>query len=54
MSALYDRLVKGLGDIKIFPYPFWLVYDPSSYKVRGPEMRAILDKICPGGVVLRR
>lgn len=54
MSALYDRLVKGLGDLKIFRYPFWLVYDPSSYKVRGPEMRVILDKICPGDIVLRR
>lgn len=54
MSALYDRLVKGLGDLKIFRYPFWLVYDPSSYRVRGPEMRAILDRIRPGDVVLRR
>jgi len=54
MSRLYDRLVTMLGDVKIFRYPFWVVYDPGGYKVRGPEMHGILGRILPGDILLRR
>ena len=54
MARLYDQFVKVLGDIKLFQYPFWIVYDPGSYKVHGPEIRTILGLIQPGDVLLRR
>jgi hypothetical protein len=25
------------GDIKIFKYPFWLIYDPDDYEVTGEK-----------------
>ena len=54
MSRLYDEFVTVLGDIKLFRFPFWVVYDPGSYKIRGPEMRTILGLVKPGDIVLRR
>jgi hypothetical protein len=54
MSRVYDQFVTILGDIKLFKFPFWLVYDPGSYRIKGPEMRAIQSGVRPGDVFLRR
>ncbi|HNY29560.1 MAG TPA: hypothetical protein PKO15_01615 [Fibrobacteria bacterium] len=54
MSKLYDQLVTILGDIKIFRYPFWMVYDPGSYKIKGPESRLVQSLLQPGDILLRR
>lgn len=54
MSKLYDQFVTILGDIKIFRYPFWLVYDPGSYRIKGPESRQIQGALQPGDILLRR
>lgn len=54
MSRLYDEFVTVLGDIKLFRFPFWVVYDPGSYKIRGPEMRSITSLVKEGDILLRR
>lgn len=54
MSKLMDRFLTVFGDIKVFPYPFWMVYDPGSYKVRGAEMRTIGELLQPGDILLRK
>lgn len=54
MSKLMDRFLTVFGDIKVFRFPFWMVYDPGSYKVRGAEMRTIGDLLQPGDILLRK
>ncbi|MEK7394064.1 MAG: YiiX/YebB-like N1pC/P60 family cysteine hydrolase [Fibrobacterota bacterium] len=53
MARIFDEFVTILGDIKIFRWPLWVVYDPSSYRVRGAECRKILDMLEPGDILLR-
>ena len=48
-----SRIIKIFGDIKFFPAPFFFVYDPGSYRVRGYEVRQVLEQIRPGDILLR-
>lgn len=41
------------GDLKVYPYPFFLVYHPTSFKVKGFHTRQIINAILPGDVVMR-
>lgn len=52
-KSWYEYFLTWFGDIKFFKFPLFLVYDPSSYKVRGEEVREVIDLIQPGDVVLR-
>jgi hypothetical protein len=54
MTRLYDKFVAVIGDIKLFHFPFWVVYDPGSYRVKGPECRKISNLLEPGDILLRR
>jgi len=42
------------GDIKIFKYPMWLVYDPSIYELEGIKLRNAIETLQPGDIVCRR
>lgn len=53
MGAFRDRLLTVFGDIKVFKHPFWLVYDPGGYQVKGSDLRALLDQLRPGDVLVR-
>ena len=50
---LRNWFLKIFGDIKVFPYPLWLVYDPDQYFIDGEKLREIVDTIQPGDLVLR-
>jgi len=52
-KRFYEKLLTWFGDIKYFKAPFFLVYDPSSYAVKGEDTREVIDIIQPGDVVLR-
>ena len=52
-KKLYERLLTIFGDIKVFRYPLFIVYDPGSYQVKGDDVREVLDLIQPGDVLLR-
>jgi cell wall-associated NlpC family hydrolase len=41
------------GNIKIFPYPFWLIYDPSDYDITGNDILHIMTILKPGDIILR-
>jgi len=51
--AIRDRLLTILGDIKVFGFPFFLVYDPGSYRVGGRDMRQLIELVRPGDVLVR-
>jgi hypothetical protein len=50
---LRDRLLTILGDLKVFRFPLWMVYDPGSYRVKGRDTREVLDLVRPGDVLVR-
>jgi hypothetical protein len=52
-QSLTDRLLTIFGDLKIFHWPFWLVYDPGSYAITGDDVRQMLATLQPGDVLLR-
>ena len=57
MDSNWYRLKKAVltvfGDIKVFTGPFWMVYQPKSYRIKGAETRYISEILEPGDVVMR-
>lgn len=53
MFGLSDRFVRILGDIKISPNPLFVQYCPSSYRLRGSELRDLIPLLQPGDLLLR-
>lgn len=53
MRRLRDRLLTLLGDVKVFRWPLWIVYDPGSYRVKGRDARALIELARPGDVLVR-
>lgn len=41
------------GDIKYYKYPMFIVYCPTTYKVKGEHYLELVDKILPGDLILR-
>ena len=58
MKNLFHKLkvffLTVLGDIKIFKFPFFLIYDPSSFRVKGFHTRQAMKLLQPGDIILRR
>ena len=53
MNKLKRILLTIFGDIKVFRWPFWIVYDPDMYGMTGAKIRAVLKIIQPGDIILR-
>jgi hypothetical protein len=53
MRAFSEWFLTIFGDIKVFRFPFFLVYDPGSYQVKGDDVRALLQVLQPGDILLR-
>ncbi|ABS28458.1 hypothetical protein [Anaeromyxobacter sp. Fw109-5] len=53
MGRVRDALLAVLGDVKVFRWPMWIVYDPGSYRVKGRDMRAVIERVRPGDVLVR-
>ena len=43
-----------LGDIKVYRYPCFVVYDPSTFLVKGHHTREAMELLEPGDIVLRK
>jgi hypothetical protein len=52
-NRLVDGFIKIFGDLKIFPAPLFIVYDPGSYRVKGAHMREVMKVIEPGDILVR-
>lgn len=53
-----DRLIEWIGTLKYFTLPICLVEDPGSYKIKGYEIRELIDdtsscQLQPGDILLR-
>jgi len=53
LTKIYNGFVKVLGDIKVFPYPMFILYDPGSYRIKGDEMREVMQAVQPGDILVR-
>ncbi|MCF7821255.1 MAG: hypothetical protein K9M17_02300 [Mariprofundaceae bacterium] len=49
----YEQFLTWFGDLKFFWLPPIIVYDPSSYRVKGEDVREVISKIRPGDILLR-
>lgn len=41
------------GDIKIFKWPMFVIYQPTSFRIKGSDTRTIMARLHPGDVVMR-
>lgn len=52
-SSLEKRFLKMFGDIKVFRYPLFMVYEPQGYRLKGNEIREVMDVVQPGDILVR-
>lgn len=52
-KSFRNQVLTKFGDIKIYPYPMMLLYDPGSYRVRGEDAREVINLVKPGDILLR-
>lgn len=52
-SAIRNKFLTWFGKLKYFRYPFFIVWDPGSYQVKGEDVRELLEKLQPGDILLR-
>ncbi|MFO8000453.1 MAG: YiiX/YebB-like N1pC/P60 family cysteine hydrolase [Marinilabilia sp.] len=53
LKTLRNKGLTFFGDIKVFPYPMFLLYDPGSYLIKGAEMREVMKLVNPGDILIR-
>lgn len=54
MDARIDRFFAWIGTLKYFRSPWSIVEDPGGYKIRGDEIRELIDEVLqPGDILLR-
>ena len=53
LYKIQAKLLTWFGNIKIFKWPLFIVYDPTCYQVFGQQILDILEVIKPGDVLLR-
>jgi hypothetical protein len=49
----WSKFLTAFGDVKVFSWPMWLVYDPDDYQVTGEKTARMLKLLRPGDVVVR-
>lgn len=50
---IWSKFLTFFGDIRIFKWPFWIVYDPYFFRMAGSKTERLLAILRPGDVVLR-
>ena len=50
---LCSKFLTVFGDIKIFKFPFWLVYDPDDFQVTGEKTLEIMEILKPADIIVR-
>jgi Permuted papain-like amidase enzyme, YaeF/YiiX, C92 family len=50
---MMESFLTVFGDLKVFRWPLFFLYDPGSYMVKGKDMREVINVIRPGDILLR-
>jgi len=53
INSIYKKCVAVFGDIKCFPYPLYLVYDPTDYFVTTEDYEFFSSNLIKGDIILR-
>lgn len=53
LGKIRNGFLKFFGDVKVFPFPLFLLYDPGSYRVKGDDIRRLIHSIEPGDIMVR-
>ena len=53
LYRVYAKLMTAFGEIKVFRFPMFLVYDPDGFQVTGKQVLDVMELIRPGDVVFR-
>lgn len=53
-KAIKRWFLTIFGDIKIYKFPFFIIYNPDTFKVKGDDTRKALELLKPGDIVLRK
>lgn len=53
LKKIQEAFLRTFGDIKVFKWPLFILYDPGSYKVKGEDMRQVIERIEPGDILVR-
>lgn len=49
----WSRFLTFFGDMRLFKWPLWLVYDPDFFKMPGRKTERLMELLEPGDVILR-
>lgn len=53
LRGVINAFLKFFGDVKVFRFPFFIVYDPGSYHVKGHDTRTVMERVQPGDILIR-
>ena len=53
LYKIWSKFLTIVGDIKLFGYPFWIVYDPNYFKMTGDKIIEVIEVLKPGDIILR-
>ena len=53
LYKIWSKFLTIFGEIKIFKFPLFIVYDPNYFKITGKQVIDILNIIEPGDIILR-
>lgn len=53
IDIIYKKILRIMGEIKLYKYPIFVIYDPYEYKVNGNDWKEFVEFLKPGDIVLR-
>lgn len=53
LYRIWSKFLTAFGNIKVFKWPFFIVYDPSYFKMTGDKILEVVSIMKPGDVILR-
>jgi hypothetical protein len=51
--GVIDKFLTFFGDIKIFSFPMFFIYDPDSYRVKGEDVHKLISTVRYGDILVR-
>lgn len=54
LKWLKRAALNVLGDMKIYRFPFFIIYDPTTFRVKGSHTREAMEALMPGDVLHRK
>jgi hypothetical protein len=53
LEKIYNGFIGFFGDIKVFKFPMFIIYDPGSYLIKGDDIRQVIKILKPGDILVR-